>query len=178
MKAIRILVNEHILISKTLSMLSVAAENIVQNKRPSREFFEHAIKFTRKFTNKFHHYKEEVVMFGLLAQKHDGKIDAFIERLRSQHEILHNLVAEISALLDGYSRNEEAVVRKLHRCVSEYCDTLREHIHVEDKVFYPMVEFTLTKSEQNNLLEEFERWEADGNEDLFNVGENIVGACK
>ncbi|NQU04801.1 MAG: hypothetical protein HQ568_01810 [Calditrichaeota bacterium] len=34
-------------------------------------------------------------IFGLLAKKHDGKIDSSIERLRAQHEIQHNLLMVI-----------------------------------------------------------------------------------
>ncbi len=85
-----IIFEEHNLILKGLDLLKTAAEKIVRNQNPPREFFEKAVRFTLNFTNRFHHYKEEIVMFGLLAQKKEGEIDAEIGCLRSQHAGLHD----------------------------------------------------------------------------------------
>jgi hemerythrin-like domain-containing protein len=60
--AIEILVEEHKLILNGLELLTTAAEKIVRNQNPPREFFEKAATFTRDFTNKFHHYTEEIVI--------------------------------------------------------------------------------------------------------------------
>jgi hemerythrin-like domain-containing protein len=44
--------------------------------------------FARDFTDRFHHFKEKekYLLFGLLAQKMDGAIDAEIGLLRGEHE--------------------------------------------------------------------------------------------
>ena len=161
MNAIEILVEEHKLILSGLELLTTAAEKIVRNQNPPREFFEKAAIFTRDFTNKFHHYKEEIVMFGLLAQKKSGEIDGELERLRNQHEILRNYISEISDSLDGYSKNVDAEVRRLHRNPSEYIETLRRHIHAEDKLFYPLVQKSLTAEEMQDMKVRFEKYAAD-----------------
>jgi len=166
-EAIKILVEEHVLISKNLDVLTTAAEKIVRNQNPPREFFEKAVTFTRNFTNKFHHYKEEIVMFGLLAQKHEGAIDAEIERLRNQHELLHNYMSEISDSLDEYSKGTESEVRKLHRNLSDYIITLHNHINAENSIFYPMVAQTLTADEKDHMMAEFEKYGAKEGEDLL-----------
>ena len=160
MNAIDILTEEHKLIQSGLELLTTAAEKIVRNQNPPREFFEKAAGLTRDFTNKFHHYKEEIVMFGILAQKHLGEIDAETERLRNQHEVLRNYMSEISESLDGYSKNVDSEVRRLHRNLSDYIETLRRHIHAEDKIFYPLVEKTLTPEEMEELMDVFEKYAA------------------
>jgi len=174
LNAIEILLEEHRLIQRGLELLTTAAEKIVRNQNPPREFFEKAAIFTHDFTNKFHHYKEEIVMFGLLAQKHLGEIDGEMERLRNQHEILRNYMSEISDSLDGYSRNIDAEARRLHRNLSEYIETLRRHIHAEDKIFYPLAEKTLTADEMRELTDKFQEYAASAGSDGMQAGRALI----
>ncbi len=174
MNAIEILVKEHDLILRGLDLLTTAAEKIVRNQNPPSEFFEKAVYFTLNFTNKFHHYKEEIVMFGLLAQKHQGEIDAEIERLRNQHAALHDYMIEISQSLDAYSKNAESEVRRLHRNLSEYIETLRRHIHAENQIFYPLVAKTLTGDEMLWLMEEFDKYAAKAGPDAMKAHESLI----
>jgi hemerythrin-like domain-containing protein len=174
LNAIEILVEEHKLILRGLDQLTTAAEKIVRNQNPPRELFEKAAVFSRDFTNKFHHYKEEIVMFGLLAQKHLGEIDGETERLRSQHEILRNFMSEIADSLDGYSRNSETEVRRLHRNLSEYIETLRRHIHAEDKIFYPLAEKTLSAEEMRDMTAKFEEYSASTEPNGMQAGRALI----
>lgn len=174
MNAIEILGEEHELIKSGLDLLTTAAEKIVRNQNPPPEFFEKAATFTRDFTNKFHHYKEEIVMFGLLAQKHSGEIDPELERLRDQHEILRNYISEISDSLDGYSKNIDAEVRRLHRNLGDYIETLRRHIHAEDKIFYPLVQKTLSADEMRDLEQRFEKYAEEAGSDGMQAGRALV----
>jgi hemerythrin-like domain-containing protein len=173
-KAIQILEEEHALILKGLDLLTTAADKINRNENPPREFFEKAVSFTLNFTNKFHHYKEEIVMFGLLAQKHEGEIDAEIERLRSQHQVLHNYMNEISISLDAYSENAQSEVRRLHRNLSEYIDVLRRHVHAEDKKFYPLVAKTLTEEEMQEMADRFEEYSTEEGHDAMQVNAALI----
>jgi hemerythrin-like domain-containing protein len=158
--AIEILVEEHNLILKSLDLLTTAAEKIVRNQHPPKEFFQKAVSFTLHFTNRFHHYKEEIVMFGMLAQKRQGELDAEIERLRDQHHALHDYMNEISKSLDAYSKNIDSEVRRLHRNLSDYIETLRRHVNAENQIFYPLVRKALTGDEMRWLAEEFEKYAA------------------
>jgi hemerythrin-like domain-containing protein len=172
--AIEILVEEHHLILRGLDLLTTAAERIVRNQRPPKEFFEKAVSFTLNFTNRFHHYKEEIVMFGILAQKHEGEIDAEIERLRNQHHALHDYMSEISKSLHAYSENAQSEVRRLHRNLSDYIETLRRHVNAENRIFYPLVAKTLTEDEMQWLKEEFDRFAAKEGPDAMKVYEDLV----
>jgi hemerythrin-like domain-containing protein len=172
--ALDILIEEHSLILRGLDLLTTAAERIVRNQHPPREFFEKAVTFTLNFTNRFHHYKEEIVMFGILAQKHHGEIDAEIERLRDQHHALHDYMSEISKSLDAYSENIQSEVRRLHRNLSDYIETLRRHVNAENRIFYPLVAETLTADEMRWLKEEFDKFAANEEPDAMKVYEGLV----
>jgi hemerythrin-like domain-containing protein len=160
MRAIEILTAEHGMILEFLGHLFTGAERVGTDQAPAGEFFEKAVAFCREYADKAHHYKEEHVMFGRLAEKHDGKIDAQIQRHRDQHEHCRNLVNDISGSIASYSRGEWEGTRSLTQAVAEYVQTLRKHIASEDEIFFPMVEIFLSEDEGDAIFAEFERYEA------------------
>ena len=86
MKATKILANEHQTIRKVLDSL-VSGRTFIENGRPPEKLFiETASSFSQNFSDKFHHFKEEFLMFGVLAQKKQGMLDFEIGALRFQHE--------------------------------------------------------------------------------------------
>ena len=169
MKAIEILAGEHKLILKFLDHLSKAAEQIPLNQGPPREFFEAAVDFARSYADKYHHFKEEYAMFSMLAQKHDGALDAQIEKNRQQHEQCRNLIHNISESLSGYGNKLESSTETLHRNLVDYVNTLHSHIKSENEIFFPMVKKALSPSEDSDLLEEFAKYEKKTGEDTAEI---------
>ncbi|MCP4706886.1 MAG: hypothetical protein GY865_19985, partial [candidate division Zixibacteria bacterium] len=53
MKVINILVEEHVLIKKTLDLFEKAAKGIGNDQRPSVEFFEKSLRFCKTFADKY-----------------------------------------------------------------------------------------------------------------------------
>ena len=178
MRAVEILTAEHGLILEFLGLLSTAAGRIGTDDAPPPEFFEIALTFCRDYADKAHHYKEEHVMFGLLAQKHEGKIDAQIQRHRDQHESLRGIVNTISSTLGSYGRGEKEGARVLTQNLAEYVQTLRKHIHSEDEVFFPLAEVFLTEEEGESLLAEFERYEGSAGVKPLETGPELVAALR
>jgi len=155
MNAIEILINEHSLIRTFLENLALANEKLQNGERPPREFYDKAVQFARTFADRFHHFKEEQVMFLRLAQKKKGDIDSKIEMLRYQHDRGRNFVNEIANSLDGYDRGDPIKTTALLENTAAYISLLRHHIHTEDHVFFPMVEEFLSEEEKQSLLDEF-----------------------
>jgi hemerythrin-like domain-containing protein len=174
MKAVRILMYEHEIIQAFLTTLLKAAEAVSRGEGPDRLFFEKAVSFCRDYADKAHHYKEEHVMFGRLAQVHEGKIDVQIEKHRLQHEQCRDLVHEMSVAIESYERGEEAGAVALRNSIQDYVSTLRRHIRSEDEVFFPMVEVFLTEEDGEALLEEFEKYEKRSGAESFEQGYRIV----
>lgn len=102
MKAIEILTREHNLILRALDVLSRARIHIERNQRPPEAFFDTALLFLREFADQFHHFKEEYLMFGLLALKKGDAFDGPIGSLRFQHERCRAFIEGISNSLPGY----------------------------------------------------------------------------
>jgi hemerythrin-like domain-containing protein len=160
MRPTEMLVNEHGVIRQALDSMSLALEKLENGERPPTKFFEKAVEFARAFSDKFHHHKEEYLMFGRLAQKKKGKLDAQIDSLRYQHERGRGIINEIEHSLSAYSEGEDATTIILMENVAAYTALLRHHIHREDHVFYPMVDKELSEGDQQYLLNEFKKEDA------------------
>jgi hemerythrin-like domain-containing protein len=157
MDPIETLSNEHGLIRQYLDNLALATTHLEEGRRPSRAFFEKGIDFARTFADRFHHFKEEHVLFVRLAQRKRGEIDAQVEALRQQHERGRELMSAVAAALDGYEANDEGRTAELVENLAAYVALLRHHIHLEDHVFYPMACKTLSADEISELEAEFAR---------------------
>ncbi len=174
MEPLETLSNEHGLIRQFLSNLALAAEKLEEDQRPPREFFEKAVQFARTFADTFHHIKEEHVLFVRLAQKKNGELDGQIDALRHQHERARNYIATIVDNLDGYAEGQSIQVGRVLESTSAYVSLIRNHIHREDHVFFPMAEKELTAEEEAQLQVEFDRARAKCGEDAFEAGHKLI----
>jgi len=156
MDPLETLSNEHGLIRQYLDNLSVAGEKLEGGGRVPRDFFEKAVEFARTFTDKFHHYKEEHVLFMRVAQLKKGAVDAEIDALRLQHERGRSIVTGIADALDGYEKGDNINSARLIENLAAYTSLLRHHIHKEDHVFYPLAREELTEQDEQDLVKEFE----------------------
>ena len=157
MRPMEVLRNEHGLIRQYLDNLALAVEKLESEERPPREFFEKAVQFARDFPDGVHHFKEELVLFVRLAQKHGGEIDGQIDALRQQHERARNHIAAIDAAIGGYAEGKPIATSELIENVAAYVALLRNHIHLEDHVFFPMAQEKISAAEEEQLHVEFER---------------------
>jgi len=168
LKSLEILKKEHRLIRHALDIVSAAKEKLETGGHPSREFFEKAVEFSRTFADKFHHFKEEYLMFGLLAEKKDGFYDGEIGALRYQHERCRKCMDQIENSIHGYSQSDAVATTMLLENLASYISLLKLHIYIEDHIFFPMVEKDLSEDEDRLLSEQF-RYEEKGTgaEDFF-----------
>ena len=155
MKSTKILIMEHKLILQALSHLFSAKERLEKDERPPAEFFRMAIDFFQNFADVYHHFKEEYLMFGLLAGKKRGELDMEIGMLRYEHDRCRNYIAEMENSLAEYSDNDEIATVTLLENLSPYISLLKRHIHKEDYVFFRMVDNELSEEEDQLLVERF-----------------------
>lgn len=157
MKAIDILTREHSLILRALEALSRARKQIERNQRPPEAFFETALLFLREFADQFHHFKEEYLMFGLLALKKGDAFDGPIGSLRFQHERCRAFIEGISNSLSGYADGDDIATTTLLENLAAYISLLRRHIYEEDHTFFKLAEKELSKEEEDILLLQFKK---------------------
>jgi hemerythrin-like domain-containing protein len=174
MRAIELLLAEHNMILEFLGLLKQAGRRLAKNEGPDPEFFTKSVEFCRTYADKAHHYKEEHVMFGLLAQKHEGRLDDLIARHRDQHETCRNLVGAMAKAIPSYGRGETEGARALAGNIAEYVKILTSHINSENEIFFPMSLAFITEEEGVALLEEFERYERSAGVQVWVGGPKLL----
>jgi serine/threonine protein kinase len=171
---IQVLTNEHALIRQFLDNLAIAVDKLETGETPAVELFEKALRFARNFVDKFHHIKEEHLMFAQLAQKKEGLLDGPIEALRHQHERGRDFITEIYNALGGYARGDELHTTNLLENSAAYIHLLRRHIHREDHNFFPLVRDVFSEKELWALSELFGTEDAKFGDKFFHDSQELV----
>lgn len=130
-------------------------EKLERGNGPTEAFFQKALEFSRRFTDRYHHYKEEYLLFGLLAQKKEGAIDLQTGVLRLQHERCRALLNTIEQSADEYGKGNEIATTTLLQTLAAYISILKRHIHIENHIFFKMAEEELSPEEDRLLLDQF-----------------------
>ncbi len=176
MQTIGSLVREHEIILEMLDNLAAARDMLEKRKQPPKEFFEKAVVFARDFADRFHHFKEEYLLFGLLAQKKEGTFDAEIGTLRYEHERGRKFIDNIADAIEGYADGDEIAAARLLENLAAYISLLKRHIHSEDHVFFKMVEQEVSDNEDKMLMVQFHKdRERMGGRDFFSHSGKLVG---
>jgi hemerythrin-like domain-containing protein len=148
---------DHVLIQRYLDNLLIAHDFLVERKTVPASVFEKVQKFSKDFMTKYHHYREEYVLFLKLAEKKGGSIDPQIVSLRDQHERSRNLVSQIKEAVAGYKKRDEVAISRLSENVGYYVSLERQHVSRENHVFYPMAEKEFSTAEMKSFEAEFKK---------------------
>jgi len=155
MDPIDVLVAEHSLIRQYLSSLSFALEKLEHGETLPAEYVEQVVVFARNFVDKHHHFKEEYQMFRMVAEKHEGTLDAQLDALRNQHEHGRKYITDIATAQEGHQAGEDDKTTTVLESLAAYISMLRQHINREDHIFYPMAREALTDDQMAHLVSEF-----------------------
>ncbi len=154
--------------------MTLGLEALENGRKPPARFFENVCTFARTFTDRYHHFKEEHVLFVRLAEKHQGAIDAQLDALRHQHERGRALVGEVAGALEGYRKGDEQMTGRIVEAIAAYAALLRRHMHQEDHVFYPMVLEAFSGDELAAVQSAFAEARARSGERTFETSHALV----
>ncbi len=169
-----ILGREHALIRQFLDNLAIAVEYLQSGHKPPREFFETTIRFSRLFTGRYHHFKEEQVLFCRLTLKESG-LESGIRTLQYQHERGREIMAGLAQDLKSYQRGQENLIQKMIADISAYISLLRQHVHEEEHVIYPLIRKTFSKDEMQAAGEIFQQEEDRHGGGMLQAGQEMIG---
>jgi len=156
LKATKILTKEHDLILEALDTFTSARKRLEKGEFPDVSFFEKAVEFSKTFSDQGHHFKEEYLLFGLLAQKENGALDLEMGALRYQHERNRFFLNNIEESIKAYGPDNEIVATTLLENLASYISILRRHIHKEDHYLFMLADQALSDEEHKSLLKQFE----------------------
>lgn len=160
MKPVGPLMIEHRLIDRMLALLAMEHRSIVETGNIDYEFLDISINFLKTFVDKFHHEKEEDILFRELAEKPLSPGDR-----KMLNELIEEHVRTRKAVEKLESARRQQVDKKLAIAeITKHMETLIKwypvHIEKEDKHFFVSSMNYLSEQEQTAMLEksrEFDR---------------------
>jgi len=146
---VRKLVEEHKLIKRCLALIPQILENADLETEPGRELVRLCVDFIRNYADRYHHAKEEDILFKYFPPGLD-----ILQVMHKEHDSGR---AHVRAVLEGVEKGDRsAVVENL----LAYRDLLTEHIKKEDEILYPWMDRSFTTSQVGELFSRF--GEVDG----------------
>ena len=154
MKPTKILSDEHKNILKIVNILADECKSLEQ-KAIDKDFFEKVIDFIRNYADKFHHAKEEEILFKEFCKSaKNGEIHCNpVEQMLIEHDMGRQFVKGMESAL---SRNDK---KGLIENARGYIGLIQEHIFKEDNILYPMADESLSKSVQDSMEKKFKKIE-------------------
>lgn len=154
-KPTKILSDEHKNILKVADALEKECNIIKSGKSLDKNFFEKAIYFIRNYADRFHHAKEEDILFKEMCKPStQGEIHCNpIEQMLYEHNIGRDFVKNTE---NSLKKNDKT---KVVENALGYVQLIREHIYKEDNILYPMADEALDKKTQDAISVKFEKEE-------------------
>lgn len=139
------LVDEHVWIKRWIALIPKVAADLDLASAEDRRLLLEGIDFIRSYADKFHHAKEEEILFKYF--------DENLEILQAMHEDHRRGRNHVKAVLEGLEgKDKEAVAEHL----LAYRELLTEHIRKEDEILYPWMDRSLSVSQVGELYARFQ----------------------
>ncbi|OGX60590.1 MAG: hypothetical protein A2471_03330 [Omnitrophica WOR_2 bacterium RIFOXYC2_FULL_45_15] len=146
---IKKLVDEHVLIKRLIALIDPLCEHINKSKEVDSRLVLDCVDFIRNYADKYHHMKEEDVLF-----KNTGEGLDIIKVMLEDHVTGRNHVKQV--VEGAEKRNKQQIVEH----IQGYKELLTQHIKKEDEILYPWIDRGLSTADVGRLYEEFNQKDA------------------
>lgn len=124
-----------------------------KGKKLNSELFEKAIDFIRNYADKYHHAKEEDILFKELNKDSCQMHCNPTEQMLNEHDLGRKFVKGLESALE--KNNTKKVIENARG----YAELLQQHIFKEDNILYKMADDALDKKVQKSMSEKFSKVE-------------------
>lgn len=156
----QVMVDEHQLILRMIALVEKNTELLQQGKFRNWQFYLDAVDFIRNYADRFHHAKEEAVLFVELIQNGMPEKQSPIEAMLIEHDQGRSHVRAMEEAaqkaLDGESGQAAVIIEHARG----YAALLRGHIEKEDDILYPLAERILPEEVRARMLQAYAEAEA------------------
>lgn len=156
----QVMSDEHQLILRMIALVERNSELLEQGRFSDGQFFLDAVDFIRNYADRFHHAKEEDVLFVELVNNGMPAKQSPIEAMHLEHEqgreFVRCLAEAAYKFLDGEPDQSSIIVENARG----YAALLRSHIEKEDQILYPLAERVLPEERRAGMLEAYAEAEA------------------
>ena len=161
MKAIEILVGEH---DSILKMIEVTRTILNTNdERINLEHIEQIVDFIKNFADKYHHLKEEDILFVEMEKHGMSREVGPIAMMIHEHNEGRNYIKLAGESIEKFKDGDRSSFEQIKYNLLNYCELLTNHIAKENNILYPMSERILPTEVLSAMSDDFEKF----NENTF-----------
>lgn len=146
---IKKLVDEHVLIKRFIALIDPLCEFISASPEVDSKLVLDCVDFIRGYADKYHHMKEEDVLF-----KKTGEGLDIIKVMLEDHTAGRNHVGQV--VEGAQKKDKDRIIEHL----KAYKELLTQHIKKEDEILYPWIDRGLSTADVGTLYSEFNEKDA------------------
>ena len=150
------LISEHRLIEQMVSLVEKETEIIVATGKVEPNFIGAAVDFFRTYADRYHHGKEEGILFKELSNKRLSETDhSMILELTNEHAFARRTVKSLESLKEKYVAGTTETRKDILELLNTLVKLYPQHIQKEDTQFFlPSMKY-FTQTEQEDMLDTF-----------------------
>jgi hemerythrin-like domain-containing protein len=138
------LVDEHVLIKKWLALIPEILPRLDLESEEGRQLIRDGVDFIRSYADRFHHAKEEDLLFKFF----DENLD-MVKVMCEDHKTARN---HVKAIVEALARKDRETVAQ-H--LTAYRDLLSQHIKREDEIMLPWMDKQLSVPQVGEMYSRF-----------------------
>jgi len=154
------LVDEHKLILRMIALLEKNALRTAAGDYSNWQFYLDGVDFIRSYADRFHHAKEEDVLFAALVQNGMPRENSPVAAMLMEHDqgraYVLGMETAVSEAMSGLAGREAAIAEN----ALAYAALLRDHIAKEDDILYPLAERVIPETMRGEIVQGYEHAEA------------------
>ncbi len=154
------MVEEHRLILRMIALLEKNIDRMQKGLFDDWGFFLDAVDFIRSYADRFHHAKEEDVLFAELVNNGMPAKRSPVEAMLIAHDQGRAYVAAMEAGAKAVMAGDVEQVAAIYENARGYADLLRDHIDKENNILYPLAERVLPAEVRPRMVEAYRAAEA------------------
>lgn len=145
---------EHRLIEQIVSPLKTELRYISHQNKLHTSFIYKVVDFFRTYADKYHHGKEEEILFLELEKKELlPEHRQILMELVEEHRSARRTVGELEKSTEQWSKGELSALTTIADDLRKLIELYPRHIEKEDKHFFFQIQDYFTKEERENLLQ-------------------------
>jgi len=170
------LVDEHRLILRMIALLEQNAPRTAAGAYTNWQFYLDGVDFIRSYADRFHHAKEEDVLFTALIKNGMPREQSPVAAMLMEHDQGRTYVRAMEQAAQGALAGLPGREHAIADSALAYAALLRDHIAKEDTILYPLAERVIPEAMREEITAGYQRAEAQAAAGFSERYHAIVGA--
>lgn len=149
-EALKMLYDEHEIIEQAVRIAKQASSLVGTNNEQYEKTVRTLIHFFKNYSDKYHHRKEEEILFPEMERKNEMLADGVIHEMMSNHEDFREMIRSIENSLSDKNYTDA------EKWLYQYTEALLDHIAVENDEVFQMAESLFTDDELDKIYFRFQ----------------------